>query len=105
MGAKVKSTPKTTEEFLDYRIGEVETKLDELGKDTKSGLEGIQKKLDDNFATKDYVDERDSKLDERIKNVEEKITEYQDDKKWLVRLVFGAIIMAVLGLVLYAGGK
>lgn len=82
-------TPKTAEQFIDYRFNETNGKIADLG--TK--LDGIDNKLSNNFATKEYVNER-------IRETEDKVT-------FLYKAMWGAIsliLAAVLVTVLYSIG-
>lgn len=49
---------------------------------------------------KEYSDNLRRQSEEDIKLLRTSIDELNDDKKWLVRLVFGAIILTVLGTIL-----
>ena len=87
-------------------------------------LEGITKRLEDQFVRRDVLElyQKSSELEtgqlkEKIagldkdkvevsefKALEARVTKFEDDKKWLVRLVLGVVIIAVLSLVIVSGG-
>lgn len=86
-------TPQTQKEFIDYRFNETNENI----ADVKKTLDEVQTKLNNTFATKDYVDTRDKGLDERVNSLE-------NDRKWLVRLILGYVVFAIFGVFLYVKG-
>lgn len=44
------------------------------------------------------------KVDLQLQGLTDEVDDLKDDKKWLTRLVYGFIILAVLGVVLSTGG-
>lgn len=80
-----KTTPRNTQEFVDYRIGEAETKIDSV----QASVDRLNEKLDTSFASKDYVDSK-------IKNLDERISSIESDRNWAIRLVLGFVIMGIL---------
>ena len=69
---------KFEREVLD-RLMRLETKID------LQDYKGIQEKVDNSYNVS--------------KNTEERIDKLEDSQKWLVRLIFGAIILAALSLI------
>lgn len=69
---------KFEREVLD-RLMRLETKID------LQDYKGIQEKVDNSYNVS--------------KNNEERIDKLEDSQKWLVRLIFGAIILAALSLI------
>lgn len=80
-----KKTPRNTQEFVDYRIAEAETKIDTV----QATVDKLNDKLDTNFATKDYVDGQ-------VKPLRLAIESLLDDRKWLIRLLIGFVITSIL---------
>lgn len=96
-------TPKTQREFIDYRFEELHDKIDNVKSDLTSqvnrveqavqtSIQHIDNKLDNTFATRDYVDNK-------VKGI-------GDDVVLLKKIVYGAVgliltgfILAIMGLV------
>ncbi|PWV90272.1 hypothetical protein DFQ01_14448 [Paenibacillus cellulosilyticus] len=58
------------------------------------------------MANEDYFPEilqRLTRIEENTKNLNDKVKDLEDDRKWLWRTTFGSIIVAVLGF-FYRGG-
>ena len=66
-------------------------------KSIKSSIESI------NALIKDLDDSKIASVEHRA--LVERVAQLEDDKKWLVRLILGCIILAVLGVAFAAGGK
>lgn len=86
-------TPQTQKEFIDYRFNETNENIAEV----KKTLDEVQNKLNNTFATRDYVDTKDKGLNERL-------TSLENDRKWLVRLIIGYVVFAIFGVILYVRG-
>ena len=96
-------TPKTQREFIDYRFEELHEKVDNVKSDltaqinrveqsVQTSIQHIDTKLDNTFATRDYVDN--------------KVKSIGDDVILLKKIVYGAVgliltgfILAIMGLV------
>lgn len=93
----------------DPNLGEVARRLDEVFR----RYESIANDLPKTFVSRDlfesYKDLAKTQADGLqilIGTQEKRIADLEDDKKWLYRLVIGAVIMALLGVVLgLAGGN
>ena len=81
-----KRTPKNTQEFVDYRIGELESKVDTV----QGSVDRVNDKLNNTFATKDFVVGVEKNLSDRIGLLE-------DDRKWLIRLIIGTVLLGIIG--------
>ena len=64
-----------------------------------TSLENEVKALDGRYLSRELMEERSKGQGERIGNLELDVQSLQDDRKWLLRVVLGVIIMAVLALV------
>lgn len=86
-------------------LGEVARRLDDVFK----RYEQIANELPKTFVTKDLFEARvevilaqiEAKTSSHIV-LEKRIADLEDDKKWLYRLIIGAIILALLGLLISA---
>lgn len=91
-----KNTPKNQHEFIDYRLNETDNKIDNANRK----LERIEDKLNDTFATRDYVrdyvDEKHETLDEKHKVLGERLGSLESDRTWLIRTVIGFVILGML---------
>lgn len=83
-------------------------------------LEGLTRKIEDSFVSNKVFDltqkgfaERDAalerKIDEKVSQkdhdaLEKRVADLEDDRKWLIRLVIGFIILGVLAFYLASGG-
>lgn len=86
-----KRTPNTKDEFFDYRLTQTDKKIDEAKIELQRGIETINKKLDDTYATKQYVDS--------------KLEPIEIDITYLKKVVYGAvglILSIVLAAIVYA---
>lgn len=83
-------TPQTQKEFIDYRFNETNDNIAAV----KRTLDEVQSKLNTTFATRDYVDIKFKSLDERTVSLE-------SDRSWIIRLIVGYVVLAVIAAVLY----
>lgn len=79
------NTPKTQREFIDYRFDETNKKIDAALTEIKD----VNKKLDDTYATKDFVIAKDKNMDDRVSSLE-------SDRQWLVRAIVGMVILGAI---------
>lgn len=85
-------------------VSELRSQLDGL----LTRLEALATRLNNEFISNKVFDEYKKLQDEIHKNLQEDVASLKDDKKWLVRLVGGVIVVALLGLILVsnqAGAK
>ncbi len=91
------ATPRTQREFMDYRFDELHQKIDNVKGDltnqvnrleqaVQTSIQHIDTKLDNTFATKDYVDNR-------VKGI-------GDDVVLLKKIVYGAVGLILTGFTL-----
>jgi ubiquinone biosynthesis protein UbiJ len=100
--------------------GELSRRMSEV----LSRFEGLTKRLEEQFVRRETMQLLQDNITLTLSQVKEKITELdntaaerkeldalaerikqlEDDKKWLIRLVIGVVIVAVLGLVIATGG-
>lgn len=76
-----------------YRVKQLEGAVVDMGNTIKLGLKEHNDKLDklaNNFATKTEVDD-----------VAKRVSSLESDRRWLVYMVFGSVLMALLSLVLH----
>lgn len=92
---------------IEERVDKLEQKAEEIEKNVNKSLVEIKSDLaeikscvknsDNTGDLKNALIEKDVKsLEQRVKKAEEKIKEQEESKKWLVRLILGAIIGLVL---------
>jgi septation ring formation regulator EzrA len=88
--------PRTQKEFIEYRLNETNSKIDTIG----HKVDTLTDKLDNNFATKDYVNTKISSLDDALQQTNDKLlTIYK-----IVGGAVGIILAAVLVTLLYSIG-
>ena len=87
----------------EYILQELARRLDEV----TSRLESALSRQDSIYVRKDVYDqaqqtarEADKRQDDRVTVLAGRIDDLEDDKKWLVRLVIGFIVLGVLGAVI-----
>lgn len=96
-------TPKTQREFIDYRFDELHQKIDNIKNDLTSqvnrveqavqtSIQHIDNKLDNTFATKDYVDSK-------IKIIGEDVVLLKKIVYGAVGIILTSFILAIIGLV------
>ena len=67
-------------------------------------LEAELGKLESKFLRSDILEMRFDSIKTRISHLEEKVAELVLERQWLLRIFLGAIVMAVIGLVLNKNG-
>lgn len=82
----------------------------ELGRilnDALIRIEALTKRLDEHFVTKEVFDSYKRFADEVHKNQRDDIDGLLSDKQWLMRLVGGVIVVALLGVIIASnvGGR
>lgn len=92
-------------------LGEVARRLDDVFRQ----FENLANSIPNIFVTKELfeayqklIDANDRALTLQIEAQNDRILELEDDKKWLYRLIIGAVVLAVIGIVVGAnaiGGK
>lgn len=108
MSQKTKTIIKETEEVSDrdnqpvlaYRVGQLEITLKDATQAQRESTEKLATKIDEyahNFASKADLADVESTFDRRITKVENWLN-------WIGKTVIGAVVLAVLGLVLYSKG-
>lgn len=98
-------TPQTQEEFIDYRFNQTDESIEQMRKDIVNQFDKINTKLDDTYATKDYVNALVGALKEEIKTTNAQVSSLVDDRKWLIRSIVGIIVTGIMGILFVAGGK
>lgn len=83
---------RTQKEFVDYRLNQTDRKIGDVSDSINKRLDIIDTKLDNNFATKDYVNGK-------LIPVEARLADLESDRTWLLRLVIGLIIVGIIGAV------
>lgn len=90
----------------DRTLGEVARRLDEVF----TRIESVTSDLPKTFVNKDLFEAykelanaNHDKLQIQIDQAEKRVADLEDDKKWLYRLIIGAVILAVLGVALGIG--
>lgn len=81
-------------------LGEIGRLLEAMRVDTSSRFDDIDRKLDRIDATyvrRDLYDAESRARDTQVSSYEKRIQQLEDANQWLVRLVGGTIITAVLG--------
>lgn len=86
------NTPRTQKEFVDYRLNQTDRKIDTVSDSINKQLDVINSKLDNNFATKDYVDAK-------VKVLADQIDDLLSDRTWLIRLVLGIVVASIITLI------
>ena len=84
------------EDAIQACMDRVERRLDSLERELKA--------LDGRYLSRELMEERSKAQGERIGNLELEVQALQDDRKWLLRLVMGGIVMAMLSLVVNGPG-
>lgn len=108
MSQKTKTIIKETEEVSDrdnqpvlaYRVGQLEITLKDATQAQRESTEKLATKIDEyahNFASKSDLADVESTFDRRLTRVENWLN-------WIGKTVIGAVVLAVLGLVLYSKG-
>lgn len=108
MSQKTKTIIKGTEEVserdnqpvLAYRVGQLELAMKDATLAQREGTEKLATKIDGyahNFASKSELADVETVLDKRLTKLENWLT-------WIGRTVIGAVVAAVLGLVLWTTG-
>lgn len=89
----------------DYSIQELARRLDEV----VGTLEGLVSRLDATYLRRDLFDAKSQTAElardrqsDAMAALTDRVAQLEDDKKWLVRLVLGFIVLAVLGAVFAA---
>lgn len=96
-------------------LGEIGRSVDRLEKEI-GGVRGDIKQLEEKVPTREFIEamERaflaslsatETKWSTKIEHIEDKIADLESWKTWTLRLVVGAILMAILGLVVISGPK
>ena len=87
----------------EYILQELARRLDEVTSRLENGLS----RFDSTYIRKDVYDQAQKTAEAehtaqelKIKNLESRLDDLEDDKKWLVRLVIGFIVLGVLGAVI-----
>lgn len=86
-------------------LGEVARRLDDVFRQYENLANSlvstfVQKELFESY--KSLVDANDAALRTQIDTQSSRIAELEDDKKWLYRLIVGALVLAVIGIVIGA---
>ena len=108
MGQKTKTFIKETEEVserdnqqvLAYRVGQLELAMKDATQAQRESTEKLATKIDDyahNFASKSDLSDVETTFDKRLTKVENWLN-------WIGKTVIGAVVLAVLGLVVYSKG-
>lgn len=82
------------------RLDEVMTRYEQIANDLPKTF--VSRELFDSY--KDLVKTQQESSKVVMDAYEKRIGDLEDDKKWLYRLIVGAVILALLGLVLGASG-
>ena len=80
-----------SEDAIQACMDRVERRLDSLEREVKA--------LDGRYLSRELMEERSKTQGERIGNLELDVQALQDDRKWLLRMVMGGVVMAILSLV------
>ena len=108
MSQKTKTIIKETEEVSDrdnqpvlaYRVGQLELAMKDATLAQRESTEKLATKIDEyahNFASKTDLTDLETTFDKRITKVENWLN-------WIGKTVIGAVLVAVLGLVIYSRG-
>lgn len=92
---------------LDKLVSVLGERLNALGTQVTSSFAATDRKLDDvlsRYATKDELDRAIKLQDEKRGVVEQGLKETREGIGWAIKIVIGAVIVAVIGLVLAKGG-
>jgi homoserine dehydrogenase len=80
--------------------------LGEIGRQVQGALEEF-KELSNTvraeFVTKEVAKLQAEKVDLQLIDLTSRVASLEDDKKWLIRLVVGFIVLGLLGLLFYLG--
>lgn len=82
-------------------IGELARQLN----DVLERLENLAIRLDTQFVTKEVFKLQNDLNREIFKRLEKTGDQYEDDKKWVIRLVLGVIVLALLGGIIVTGNN
>lgn len=89
----------------DSHLGE--QSVHELGRQLREALnriEGLTTRLDMYYVRKDLFESNERTHDVIHKDLRQDVDQLLDDKKWLIRLVGGIIILALIGLLIVTNG-
>lgn len=67
-------------------------------------LESELKRLDDRFVRSDLIELKFESVKIAIGRLEDKVSELASERQWLIRLALGALVLAVIGVVLNKNG-
>lgn len=73
-------------------------------KERLKDLESELKRLDDRFVRSDLIELKFESVKIAIGRLEDKVSELASERQWLIRLALGALVLAVIGVVLNKNG-